>query len=353
MIFRGLRRTAELAATPSARPVNRAVAAPGELPVWWHGAAGPIASSFRSVTEVYELDGETLGRLGRFIASADAAERIAAEIARHVASLPSNHPAARVYGALGRSEIAAEIAELFCGRLDDALIGYLDARLTNHINRSDDLAVAFPYVTLAPAVVGRLAEELHLPGAAIGQLARGAQRLALCVAMMSMRRYAEIRDRQLVSMEKLSLDAAELSRVGADLRQLASLDNPVGLGAAVGQASMSLAGLGDLAGQVGSVVGIISGLAGQTRLLALNAAIEASHAGEEGNGFRVVASEVKSLAASTEESLATVKSLTERIRAGIDEAASCMELVDQAATRVEHSAEVVSALSEGLTAPTG
>ena len=61
----------------------------------------------------------------------------------------------------------------------------------------------------------------------------------------------------------------------------------------VAESADTVAKLGERSKEIGSIVEVITGIAGQTNLLALNAAIEAARAGEHGRGFAVVAEEVR------------------------------------------------------------
>lgn len=75
-------------------------------------------------------------------------------------------------------------------------------------------------------------------------------------------------------------------------------------------ATKSIQNLGKRSQQIGSIVEVIHGIASQTNLLALNAAIEAARAGEYGQGFSVVAQEIRKLA---EESSISAKKITSLI----------------------------------------
>ncbi len=87
--------------------------------------------------------------------------------------------------------------------------------------------------------------------------------------------------------------------------------------------------------KIGTIIGVIDGIADQTNLLALNAAIEAARAGDAGRGFAVVADEVRKLA---EKTMAATKDVASVVHGIQNSTRTSLDEMDQAGREVEKTA---------------
>ena len=101
--------------------------------------------------------------------------------------------------------------------------------------------------------------------------------------------------------------------------------------------------------QIKNIINIIQNIAEQTNLLAMNASIEASHAGEMGRGFSVIADEIRSLAEHTAEntkSITTIiKEITRRIEESVELANNSGQSLSNIVSISESASRIVSEIN--------
>ncbi|WP_082092786.1 methyl-accepting chemotaxis protein [Devosia epidermidihirudinis] len=98
------------------------------------------------------------------------------------------------------------------------------------------------------------------------------------------------------------------------------------------QATEAMDRISTSSSKISNIIGLIDDIAFQTNLLALNASVEAARAGEAGNGFAVVAVEVRRLAQSAAQASSDIKAL-----------------IEQSSTEVRNGARLVSDVAGRLT----
>lgn len=114
----------------------------------------------------------------------------------------------------------------------------------------------------------------------------------------------------------------------------------------VDSASQELDLLNGQVEKISEILGVIDSIADQTNLLALNAAIEAARAGESGRGFSVVADEVRTLAAKTQESTIEIQHRISELKSSSKNSVTAMQT---AALEAEKGIEMVQKTAQSLT----
>jgi len=129
-----------------------------------------------------------------------------------------------------------------------------------------------------------------------------------------------------------------------------------------------IAALNEQMDEIGEIADVIRGITEQTNILALNASIEAANADASGDGFAVVANEVKALAeeasdatddierrieaarAVTDGAVASIEEMTDRVETGADTIEETISMFDDIAAAVEEAeggiAEISSATDD-------
>ena len=141
--------------------------------------------------------------------------------------------------------------------------------------------------------------------------------------------------------DELSASVQEIGRQVATSTQIAHSAVKT-----VADVSNRVRNLSHAAGQIGTVVELISNIASQTNLLALNATIEAARAGEAGKGFAVVAQEVKSLASQTGKATAEIGAQITAVQSATHDAVSAITAISDLISRINDTSTTIAAAIE-------
>ncbi len=103
--------------------------------------------------------------------------------------------------------------------------------------------------------------------------------------------------------------------------------------------------LGQSSQEIGQVIKVITAIAQQTNLLALNATIEAARAGDAGNGFAVVANEVKELA---RETAGATETISQKIEAIQDDTRNAITAIAKIASTISQVTEIATTIAAAV-----
>lgn len=102
-----------------------------------------------------------------------------------------------------------------------------------------------------------------------------------------------------------------------------------------------------MSSNIQKIVGTIDSIAFQTNILSLNASVEAARAGEMGNGFAVVAGEVRSLAEKCSESSKKTAELIDQCITSIGHAKKCADAsYESLGSIIDNSSEIATAFRD-------
>ncbi len=187
------------------------------------------------------------------------------------------------------------------------------ASITKSTNTSRVISVGFMLlvIVVSLAIAYWLSRSLR---AAVGRSSSGASssasRMSELASMLSGRTEKATHQSQAVAatahqmnanMSTVASAVDEMQSVVAEIAQSADHASSIASGAVhtVRETNERVEALGSSSQEISKVIDVITSIAEQTNLLALNATIEAARAGDAGNGFAVVANEVKELAKET------------------------------------------------------
>ncbi|MFZ4664868.1 MAG: methyl-accepting chemotaxis protein [Prochlorotrichaceae cyanobacterium] len=156
------------------------------------------------------------------------------------------------------------------------------------------------------------------------------------------------------SIETVANSAMETARIAKEASTSASqggvamqqtVESIEELRSSVAETAKKVKRLTESSQEISKIVALISEISAKTNLLAFNASIEAVRAGEHGQGFRIVADEVRRLAERVSESTKDIEQLVSGIQL---ETAEVLTMMEKGTTQVVTSSKLVDQTRETL-----
>ncbi|MGQ9872811.1 methyl-accepting chemotaxis protein [Leptodesmis sp.] len=138
--------------------------------------------------------------------------------------------------------------------------------------------------------------------------------------------------------------ASETAQEGGIAMDL-TVQNILKLCETIGETAKKVKRLGESSQEISKVVSLINQIATQTNLLAINAGIEVARAGEDGQGFAVVAEEVGALAARSAAATQEIEQIVQTIQW---ETSEVVEAMEQGTTQVVEGTYLVKNTRQSL-----
>jgi len=231
------------------------------------------------------------------------------------------------------AKMAEQTAQIASGNLQVERTRHVSAdeigRLSGHfLEMSDSLRDLIERIAGTADEIGQAAGSLRVYSTetklASGQIASAMEQVQEAVELQT--RHVDETERSARGMAEGVGDIARNAREAADqaeamMRQAdrgaeemaATVEQMSAIAESIGQLRDAVIRSGSKSERIGEIVGVISSVAKQTQILALNASIEASRAGAGGQGFAVIAEEVRKLSSQTAESAADIGRFVDEI----------------------------------------
>ena len=250
------------------------------------------------------------------------------------------------------SEAMAQISEAFNEMIDET-----ESAMREIQEFADEVAAASSNANEGTEGAKQASEEVSQ---SLQEIASGAneQREMLETATEEMTDLSATVEEVAASAETVAETARETAEIAdrGETTAEGALDDARTVQAAIDETVEHVEVLDEQMDEIGEIIQLISDVADQTNMLALNANIEAARAGgsgtggADGDGFAVVANEVKQLAEETQSSAGEIEQLIEETQAQTDrtvaEAREAEQAVEQSARAVQEVVETFSLVAE-------